>query len=90
MKIPFKEIIMFIVTIVILIVVYIATTRTMSFSALTTILSEQIKPDKSYTVDTAGLNMRVYEFTTQTEPKMKCVTTIVDNQAPSTQCIRVK
>ena len=89
-KLPENIGITMLINIGLLAIVLIALTGSMSFSAISTMLSKEIKTDDSYTIDTAGLNIRVYEFTTQTEPRMKCITTISDEKSPSTQCIKLK
>ena len=43
----------------------------------------------SYTIETAGVNPRVYEFDTQGYPRMHCVVIFRDDprSAPSMQCV---
>lgn len=54
--------------------------------------AKEVKPDAFYTVDVVGQNVRVYEWTTQTEPKMKCVAMFTESatKSPSMQCIPIK
>ncbi|WP_456480076.1 hypothetical protein [Nautilia sp.] len=46
----------------------------------------------SYTIETSGINPRVYEFDTQGYPKMHCVVVFRDDPkaAPAMQCIETK
>ena len=34
---------------------------------------KEVKPDAVYALDVIGENVRVYEFTTRTEPRAKCI-----------------
>jgi len=54
--------------------------------------AKEIKPDAFYTVDVVGQNVRVYEWTTQTEPKMKCVAMFTEsaNKSPQMHCMPIK
>ena len=44
----------------------------------------------SYTIETAGVNPRVYEFDTQGYPRMHCVVIFRDDprSAPAMQCVK--
>ncbi len=46
----------------------------------------------SYTIETSGINPRVYEFDTQGYPRMHCVVIFRDDPkaAPAMQCIETK
>lgn len=50
--------------------------------------ADKIKPDAYYTVDTAGENVRIYEFTPKTAPHMTCVMMFTESQrkSPTKQC----
>ena len=50
-----------------------------------------LEPDAFYQLETVGQNVRVYEWTTQTEPKMKCTAMFVEsnNKSPQLQCIKL-
>ena len=53
----------------------------------------EIKPQASYTVDTAGINPRVYEFNTKVKPIMHCVAFIASSSkmsAPTMQCYKIE
>jgi hypothetical protein len=52
---------------------------------------KQIKPQAAYTVDTAGINPRIYEFDTKVEPIRHCVVLIASSDklaAPAMQCFK--
>jgi len=54
-------------------------------------LMKEKKPDASYSIDTAGMNPRIYEFTTE-DKKMKCVvifTSVQGGSDSSLQCIKI-
>jgi len=46
----------------------------------------------SYTIETSGINPRVYEFDTQGYPKMHCVVVFRDDPktSPAMQCVETK
>jgi hypothetical protein len=46
----------------------------------------------SYTIETSGINPRVYEFDTQGYPRMHCVVVFRDDPktSPAMQCIKTK
>jgi len=50
-----------------------------------------LKPDAFYQLETVGQNVRVYEWTTQTEPRMKCTAMFVESntKSPQMQCIKL-
>ena len=59
------------------------------FSMVSGMSMKQIKPQASYTVDTAGINPRVYEFDTQVKPTMHCIVFMASSgkmSAPTMQC----
>jgi len=50
---------------------------------------KEVKPKASYTIDTAGVNPRVYEFTTRVKPIKHCIVLIASSDkmvAPAMQC----
>jgi len=54
-------------------------------------MMKEKKPTATYTIDTAGINPRVYEFNT-VDKTMKCVvifTTVKGGSASSLQCIKI-
>lgn len=56
------------------------------FSAVSGMSMKEIKPTASYTIDTAGINPRVYEFKTSTG--RECVLVVLTGDQPSStlQC----
>ena len=63
------------------------------FSMVSGMTMKQIKPQAAYTVDTAGINPRVYEFNTKVEPIMHCVVLIASSDkfsAPAMQCTKIE
>ena len=52
--------------------------------------TKEIKPDATVALDTIGENVRLYEFTTTTEPKQKCVIIFSESKykAPVMSCIK--
>ena len=62
------------------------------WSTVTSMNLKEKKADAVYTLDTAGFNPRVYEFTT-VDKKMKCVLVSAssnENSSPALQCIKLK
>lgn len=52
---------------------------------------KEIKPQAAYTVDTNGINPRIYEFDTKVEPIMHCVIMVASSEgmaAPAMQCFK--
>ena len=52
---------------------------------------KEIKPQAAYTVDTAGINPRVYEFDTKVQPIRHCIVLIASSDklaAPTMQCYK--
>jgi len=50
---------------------------------------KEFKPDAAYTIDTAGINPRVYEFDTKVKPIRHCIVLIASSSkmaAPTMQC----
>ena len=49
---------------------------------------KEVKPDAVYALAVIGENVRVYEFTTRTEPKAKCVVIFSEQKpkVPVMQC----
>ncbi len=61
------------------------------FSMVSGMAMKEIKPQSSYTVDTAGINPRVYEFDTRVEPIMHCIVLMASSDkmtAPTMQCYK--
>ena len=60
------------------------------FSAVSGMTMKEIKPTQEYTIDTAGLNPRVYEFTPQGDPSRYCVLVVLSGDEPSStlQCYK--
>ena len=59
------------------------------FSMVEGMSMPEIKPQAAYTVDTAGINPRVYEFNTKIKPIKHCVVFIASSDkmaAPTMQC----
>ena len=58
------------------------------FSTVSGLSMEEKKTDKEYTLDTAGVNPRVYEFTPETAPHMQCILIVLNAVEPSStlQC----
>jgi len=60
------------------------------FSMVSGMSMKEIKPQAAYTIDTAGVNPRIYEFDTKIKPIMHCVVLIAsssDLSAPTLQCV---
>ena len=52
---------------------------------------KEIKPQAAYTIDTAGINPRVYEFDTKVQPIRHCIVLIASSDklaAPTMQCYK--
>ena len=65
------------------------------FSAVSGFSMKEIKPTATYTVDTVGVNPRMYEFKSQTIPNTVCVIafTTASSDSSSTfqmECIKTK
>jgi len=61
------------------------------FSMVSGMAMKEIKPQASYTVDTAGINPRVYEFDTRVKPIKHCIVLIASSDklaAPTMQCYK--
>ena len=58
------------------------------FSSVAGLSMEEKKTDIEYTLDTAGMNPRVYEFTPATAPHMQCILIVLNAVEPSStlQC----
>jgi len=59
------------------------------FSMVSGMSIKEVKPQASYTVDTAGINPRVYEFDTQVKPIKHCVVLVASSDkmsAPTMGC----
>ncbi len=63
------------------------------FSMAAGMAMKEIKPQAAYTVDTAGINPRVYEFNTRVKPIMHCIVLIASSDklaAPAMQCYKIE
>lgn len=62
------------------------------YSSLTGLTMKSQPTDKEWALDVVGQDVRVYEFTTKTEPKMKCVTFFPESssKSPVMQCTPIK
>jgi hypothetical protein len=65
------------------------------FSTVSGMTMEEIKPQQSYTVDTAGINPRIYQFVPKGISDYICIamftnSTSKDTAAPALQCVKVK
>ncbi len=63
------------------------------FSSISGLNMKERKVDAAYTIDTAGINPRVYEFTTISNPKMKCIAIFGNSDKTSAvalQCFPIK
>lgn len=61
------------------------------FSMVSGMSMKEIKPQASYTIDTAGINPRVYEFDSKVKPIMHCVVFIASSEkmsAPTMVCVK--
>ena len=61
------------------------------FSSVQGMTMKEFKPTFAYTIDTNGVNPRVYEFTPQSDPTMSCVIVFSssdESSAPTMQCFR--
>lgn len=58
------------------------------FTSVSGFTLQEVEPDSVYALDTIGENPRVYEFTTKTEPKRKCVVIFTESKqkSPVLQC----
>ena len=62
-----------------------------AWSVMTSMSMKKVKPDAIYKLNTSGWAPRVYEFTTKTQPYMKCVTVFSSSDkssAPMMHCIK--
>jgi len=59
------------------------------FTSLGGLVTKEIKPDETYTVDTIGENPRVYEFTPKANPNYTCIIVYTESnyKSPVMQCI---
>lgn len=60
------------------------------FSAVSGMTMKEIKPTQEYTIDTAGMNPRIYEFTPVGDPSRYCVLVVLSGDEPSStlQCYK--
>ena len=58
------------------------------FSTLEGLGMKEIKPDYTYTIDTAGINPRIYEWTPKSNPNITCIVIFGNSKAaiPAMQC----
>lgn len=62
------------------------------FSVAASMGMQTVKPDAEYKVSTSGFSPRVYEFTTKTQPYMRCIVLFSssnENSSPTMQCVKV-
>jgi len=60
-----------------------------AWSMISGMAMPEIKPQAAYTIDTAGINPRIYEFDTKVEPIKHCVVLVASSDkmaAPTMQC----
>ena len=60
------------------------------FSAIEGFTFEEREPKYKYTIDTAGINPRIYEFTTKTDKNIICIVVFSSSDkssVPALQCI---
>lgn len=62
------------------------------FTSISGFVAKEIKPDNFYTVDVAGENVRVYEWTPVGASYMQCVSMFTESskKSPNTQCFEKK
>jgi hypothetical protein len=61
------------------------------FSTVSGMVMDEKKPLASYTIDTAGINPRVYEFTPQNDKTKLCVVVFANSDRgaiPAMQCFK--
>jgi len=58
------------------------------FSAVQGMTMEEMKPSMAYTIDTNGINPRVYEFSPKGQPTKFCIMVVLTGDTPSSslQC----
>lgn len=63
-----------------------------AWSALSGMTMEERKTISSYTLDTNGVNPRIYEFTPKNAPEMHCILVVLTGTEPSStlQCFNKK
>ncbi|MFK5937407.1 MAG: hypothetical protein QM497_03325 [Sulfurimonas sp.] len=63
------------------------------YSMISGMAMKEVKPQASYTIDTLGVNPRVYEFNTKVEPIRHCIVLIASSDkmaAPAMQCYKIE
>lgn len=64
------------------------------FSTISGMAMDERKPTYAYTIDTAGVNPRIYEFTPKSASNKICVAVFISNgaggSAPALQCFDKK
>lgn len=64
------------------------------FSTISGMTMDERKPIHAYTIDTAGINPRIYEFTPKSASNKICVAVFISNghdgSAPALQCFDKK
>ncbi len=58
------------------------------FSAMSGMGMKEKKPLSSYTIDTAGINPRIYEFVPENDKTRLCVVIFTDKGIPAMQCFK--
>lgn len=62
------------------------------FTSISGWTADKIQPDKYYTVDTVGENVRVYEWTPAGALYVQCISMFTESskKSPNTQCFEKK
>jgi hypothetical protein len=61
------------------------------FSTVSGMGMKEVKPDHEYTVDTVGVNPRIYEFRSKTDPNVLCVLVFGNDQGNmQLSCVKIK
>lgn len=63
------------------------------YSMISGMAMKEVKPQAAYTIDTAGINPRVYEFNTKVAPIRHCIVLIASSDkmaAPTMQCYKIE
>jgi hypothetical protein len=73
--------------------VVVVTVNARIFSMVEGITMKEIKPQAAYTIDTARINQRIYEFNTRIKPIMHCIVLIASSNklsAPTMQYYKIE
>ncbi len=81
------------ICLIILALIITTTLQAGMFSTVSGMTMKEVKPLSSYTIDTAGINPRVYEFVPQNDQTKLCVVVFsnADNSTsvPAMQCFKM-